>query len=263
MHGFFGALEHALECEDLARSDGLLQKIDPRVKLIGILALVVGAAASRRLEVIGVVFAAGCVMALFSHVPLRTLVLRVWAGAFVFTGAIALPAIFLTPGAPIRHLPFVGWPVTFEGLRAATYLVSRVETTATLSMLLVLSTPWTHVLKSLRALRVPVVLVVILGMTYRYILLLIETAIEMMDSRRSRTVGRLEPSEGRRLAVATAGVLLSKTMQLSGDVYLAMQSRGFRGEVYVLDEFRMTARDWGWLALFLASAAAAVWIGQH
>jgi energy-coupling factor transporter transmembrane protein EcfT len=88
------------------------------------------------------------------------------------------------------------------------------------------------------------------------------TAGEMFESRRSRIVGKLEAKEARRLAVATAGVLLSKTMQLSGDVYLAMQSRGFCGEVYVLDEFEMRRRDWSWLALFLALGSAALWMGR-
>ena len=56
--------------------------------------------------------------------------------------------------------------------------------------------------------------------------------------------------------------LLSKSFQLSGEVYLAMQSRGFRGEVYVLDEFEMKQRDWAAFALVLATAAAAVWAGR-
>ena len=68
-------------------------------------------------------------------------------------------------------------------------LVARVETAATLSVLLILCTPWSHVLKALRVLRVPVVFVVILGMTYRYILLLLQSAHDMFESRRSRMVG--------------------------------------------------------------------------
>jgi energy-coupling factor transporter transmembrane protein EcfT len=49
---------------------------------------------------------------------------------------------------------------------------------------------------------------------------------------------------------------------LGGDVYLAMQARGFRGEVYLLDDFRMTAADWLALAAFAGLAAAAVWAGR-
>jgi len=56
--------------------------------------------------------------------------------------------------------------------------------------------------------------------------------------------------------------LLSRTFQLSGDVYLAMQARGFRGEVYLLDEFNMRRLDWAALAGFAALAAAAVWAGR-
>jgi len=46
------------------------------------------------------------------------------------------------------------------------------------------------------------------------------------------------------MAVGSAGVLLSRTFQLSGDVYLAMQARGFRGEVHLLDDFAMKRLDW-------------------
>jgi len=259
---FIDLLERALESEELARRAGLLQSLDPRVKVAGLLALVVAAAISRRLEVILLLFGVALALAAASRVPLRTLVARVWTGALLFTGLIALPAIFLTPGRAVAWIPFLNRAITAQGLRAAAYLISRVETTATFSMLLVLCTPWTHVLKALRILRVPVVLIVILGMTYRYIFLMLATAREMLESRRSRLVGILEGRDQRRLAVATAGVLLGKSLVLSSDVYLAMQSRGFRGEVYVLDEFAMRPRDWCALGALLALAAAAIWAGR-
>jgi energy-coupling factor transporter transmembrane protein EcfT len=41
-----------------------------------------------------------------------------------------------------------------------------------------------------------------------------------------------------------------------------MQSRGYRGEIYTLDEFRMTPRDWVALAAFVAVAALALWAGR-
>ena len=101
-----------------------------------------------------------------------------------------------------------------------------------------------HVLKALRVFRAPVLVVVILGMTCRYILLLLETAHEMFEARKSRTVGAIPAGDRRRMAVSAAGVLLSRSFQLSGDVYLAMQARGIRGDVYLLDDFQMKGRDW-------------------
>ena len=94
-----------------------------------------------------------------------------WIGALAFTGAIAVPALFLTPGVALYRVPGLDWPVTAQGLTTASYLLLRVETAATLTLLLVFTTPWMHVLKALRIFRVPVVFVVILGMTCRYILL--------------------------------------------------------------------------------------------
>jgi energy-coupling factor transporter transmembrane protein EcfT len=102
------------------------------------------------------------------------------------------------------------------------------------------------------------VLVTILGMTFRYIFVILQTAWDMMESRRSRAVGKLEASERRRIAAASAGVLLSRSLQLSNEVHLAMQSRGFRGEVYVLDDFRARLSDWLWLFAFATTAAAVV-----
>ncbi|HEX9369434.1 MAG TPA: cobalt ECF transporter T component CbiQ [Roseiflexaceae bacterium] len=259
--GLAEAMERALYAEELAKIDGLLQRLDPRVKLIGLLALIVAAALSRNILVILGLFATAIMLALLSHVPIRTLATRVWLSALLFTGLLALPAIFITPGRVLYRLPLLGWPVTVQGLGAASYLITRVETAATFALLLILCTPWTYVLKALRVLRVPVVFIVILGMTYRYIFLMLQTARDMFESRQSRMVGTLEGADRRRLASASVGVLLGKSFQLSNEVYLAMLSRGFRGEVYTLDEFQMRARDWAALAGFVALAALAFWLG--
>ena len=256
------AMERALYAEELAKSDGLLQRLDPRIKVVGILTLVVASAVAHRLWVIGAVFAVAVTMAVMSRVSLGILAKRVWIAILMFTGVIALPAPFIIPGREVWRLPGAGWPVTAQGLASACYLVARVETAATLSVLLILSTPWSHVLKALRVLRVPVVFVVTLGMTYRYILLLLQTAHDMFESRRSRMVGRLKGAERRRVAASSAGVLMSKSLQLSGDVYSAMLSRGFRGEVYVLDDFQTSTLDWIMLAVFVVLAAGGFYFGR-
>lgn len=254
------ASEYAQTAEQLAFERGMLQRIDPRVKVAGLFGLIVVVAAARQLRVIGLLFAFALVLALLSRVGPARLAGWVWMPVLFFTGAIALPAIFLTPGRPVVEVP--GIFITFQGLRSAAFLLSRAETAATFSALLVLTTPWTWVLKALRTFRCPVVLVAVLGMTYRYIFVILQTAFEMFESRKSRTVGVLEPRERRRLAASAAGVLLGRSLQLSGDVHLAMQSRGFRGEVYVLNDFEATLADWFWLAGFAIVVAAALWWGR-
>lgn len=260
--GLARRLDRSLYAEELARADGLLQRLDPRTKIIGLLALSIATALTHQVLVILAIFTTALVLALLSRVPMRTLAFQVWLGIFLFTGPIVLPALFLTPGPVIYRLPWLGWLVTAPGARSAMYLLTRVETAATLSLLLVLCTPWSHVLKALSVLGVPAVFLMILGMTYRYIFLFLQTAHDMFEARRSRMIGVLDGPERRRLAAATVGVLLSKSLYLSNEVYLAMQSRGFRGAVYTLDDFRMRSRDGAALAGFLFLAALAVWWGR-
>lgn len=260
--GLLRAVEYAIFAEQTARARGLLQVLDPRVKVAGLFALIAAAAASRRLWVLLSLFAVAVALAFLSSITLRTLATRVWIAVLAFTGSIALPAIFITPGDVIYRLPILGWPITYQGLTSAAYLLLRAETAATFAMLLILTTLWTHVLRSLRFFRVPVVFVVILGMTYRYIFLLLQTARDMFESRQSRLVGDLESGDRRRLAASSAGVLLGKTFQLSTEVHTAMQARGFRGEVHLLDELRMRPNDWLRLSALLGVAGIALWLGH-
>jgi cobalt ECF transporter T component CbiQ len=260
--GLTGTMSYVLSAEESANANGLLQGIDPRVKVIGLLALILSSALATRLWVIVGVLAIGLILAIASHMELTKLARRIWGPALLFTGSIALPALFITPGRPVWTIPTLGWTVTEQGLRSAAYLLTRAEAATTLTTLLVLTTPWTHVLKALRVFRLPVVFVVILGMTHRYLFLLMQSAFDMFESRKSRTVGVLHAADRRRLAASTVGVLLSKTFHLSNDIHLAMQSRGYRGEVYSLDDFSARPSDWAWLFVFLSVSILAWRLGQ-
>ncbi|HVP54484.1 MAG TPA: cobalt ECF transporter T component CbiQ [Candidatus Eisenbacteria bacterium] len=260
--GITRALGRALVTDTVARQPGFLQALDPRVRLVGLFTLVLAVTLAHRISVVVGLFAAAVLIARLSRVSLGALATRVWLVVLVFTGVIALPALFLTPGDPV----FATWSsplrITAQGIAAATLLVARVETAVTYTTLLVLTTPWMHVLKALRAFRVPQEIVMMLAMTHRYVFLLAETAAQMFESRQSRTVGLLDRSTQRRMTARTAGVLLSKSVELGNEVFLAMQSRGFRGDAKVLSDFRMSSWDYLGLAAFLLVGSVAVWIGR-
>jgi cobalt/nickel transport system permease protein len=256
------AMQDSLFAEDMARVDGLLQALDARVKLLGLGALILAAISIRRISALVAVLCLGVALALLCRIPIRMLIGRVWIAVLVFTGLVAFPALFLIPGEAIYRLPLTGWPVTLQGLRSASLLILRAETAATLSAVLVLTTFWTQILRALRVFRTPTVLVAILGMTYRYIFLFLRTAQEMFEAREVRIVGSLPAGDRRRLAAASAGVLLGKSLQVSTEVHTAMQARGFRGDIHLLDELPMRGRDWLQLGAFCAVAGMAVWLGR-
>lgn len=257
---FLTAAEYTAGAEAMAASKGALQRVDPRVKVAGLLGPIVAASLSRRLVTIAALFAVAVLLALASKVSLSRLLRSVWGPALLFTGAIALPAVFLTPGSAA----FTWGPLTatHQGIRSALFLVARAETAVSYSALLAFTTPWPWAMKALRTLGCPAALVAILGMTFRYIFVILGTAAEMFESRQSRTVGRLDGAERRRMASAAAGALMEKSLQLSGEVHLAMQSRGYRGEVHLLHDFRMSAADWLWLAGFVSLTGIAIWGGR-
>jgi cobalt/nickel transport system permease protein len=261
MVGFTRALGRALVSERIARQSGLLQSLDPRVRVVGVFSLVAAVTLSRKLWVIAALFLFALAMALLSRVSLAALAKRVWLVVLAFTGVIALPAIFLTPGTPVA-MAGGSVQITQQGLATAVLLIARVETAVTFTTLLVLCTSWTDVLKALRSFRLPQEAAAMLAMTHRYIFLLVETAGQMVESRQSRTVGQIRGADQRRMAARTAGVLLSKSIDLSNDVYLAMQARGFRGDIYSLSEFHMRSWDYVGLLAFLAAGGLAVWMGM-
>ncbi len=260
LRGFTKALSKAFASEETAARRGLLQSFDPRARIISIILLVIAAVLTRSLILLSALFALAIVISLASRVSFGTLVKRVWLIVFGFTGLIALPAIFITPGDVVAHAGHLA--ITAQGLRTAALLILRVETAATLTTSLVLSTHWVQILRGLRALWVPAEIVTMLAMTHRYIFLLIETASQMFESRESRIISALSGVEQRRMATRTAGVLLGKSADLSYDVYLAMQSRGFTGDIRLLESAQMKPRDFVAIATTIGVAILAVWYGR-
>lgn len=254
-------LERSLYAEQLSEQGGVLQRIDPRVKFVGMLGLIITGAAARHVWVVAVVALFALMLALISRIPIIKSFGPIWIGMFIFSGLIGFPAIFITPGPTLATLPWLNWSISAYGLQSAIFLLLRSEVSITLSFLLIMTTPWMHVLKSMRVIGIPTLVVVILGMTYRYIFLMLQSASDMFEARQSRMIGKLPDKEARRLAAATVGVLLSKSFQLGNDVFLAMQSRGYRGEVYTLDEFQLTRNDYVAIPLLVLFVGIGLWFG--
>jgi cobalt/nickel transport system permease protein len=261
LHGISETLERALFAEEISARAGLFQSIDPRAKIIAVLALLIAANLSHSLAVIGAIYLLALGLAWRSAIPAGFFIKRVWLALPFFTGLIVLPALFITPGpALVQLLP--GLAITRTGVNTVLFLLLRVSTSVSLTLLLILTTRWNVVLSALGVLRIPDVFILILGMTHRYIYLLIHTANDMFLSRRSRVVGHMSAAEERKMLAALSASLLGKSLDLSSEVYLAMQSRGFRGSIVTLKPFRMKGRDWAWLGLFLGLAALAVYFGK-
>jgi len=254
-------LESVISAEDLCRAPGLLQGLDARVKVATVVLFIVVVGLARSLPILGAVFVLILAFGLLSRIPLGLFLKRILIFIPIFTAVIAIPALFVTPGEP---LVTAGTKViiTEQGARTAGLLVLRVTDSLSFGVLLILTTRWTNILAALRWFRVPSLFVAILGMTYRYILLLLHTANSMFLARRSRTLGSLSGGENRRWLAQALGTTMAKSHHLSEEVYLAMLSRGYRDDGLVLNGLSLRRWDFLWVAFALATASLLLWINQ-
>lgn len=272
LNGGADLLRQVMFSDDTSSQPGLLQRLDARVKLVVLLGLVVVAAFLHSIPALIVLYAGTLVLATSSALPLGFFVKRVWLFVPIFTGIVLIPATLsvVLPGDVVVTLWYWdGQPegLTRQGLTSAALVVCRVATSISLVVLLTLTTPWTRLLASLRSLGVPRMFVLVIGMAYRYLFLLLGSVTDMYQARTSRTVGaEKHDKSGRRFVASTAGALIGKSMVLSEEVHQAMVSRGYRGDVRVLEEpraGRMDALFAAAMALFGASLLiAGHWIGH-
>lgn len=257
-----GAIERTVYTEELARADGLLQRIDPRVKLILFAVAIVVVGLSRTLPVLLGLALITIGLALCSGLTVRFFVKRVLLGIPLFAGIVFLPALFLIGGRSLVSVSVAGvhLSISENALLSGTIFVTRVTASVSLAVILVVTTRWAELLKALQALHVPSVFIVILGMTYRYIFLFLQTVQQLFLARSSRTVGMTGVREQRRWLGTSMGTLMSRSLQTSTNVYQAMVARGFTGEVRTLNDYRLRDEDWLWLSAGIVLLAIALMI---
>jgi cobalt/nickel transport system permease protein len=239
-------IKDAVFSERYATFEGFLQRIDPKVKFISFMALIVATIFAHSVYIILLFLSAALILAALSRIPLRFYIPRVLIFIPLFTGIIALPYIFNVfqpyEGTPLVVLhdfqrvidlpllrPFSRIEITREGVFWASTFLARVTTAVSFAILLMLTTRWSDLVNTLNRLRFPKMFVLILGMTYRYIFLLLDTIAKMLFSRKSRAVGKESSVSSWKLNAGIIGALFLKSYDMSEDIYLAMISRGFNG----------------------------------
>ncbi len=259
-------LEEMLAQEAIARRPGFLQMIDARAKVLGLIGLIVVVTLVQQISTLVLALAVCLLFAGLSHVPARML-WRTWLVVPLFSAAIALPALLnvITPGRPVLTLwHFQGTPggpwalptlaVTDAGLYVAGRFILRIVVCITLAMLLKTTTQSNRLFHGLRMLGVPALFVMLLSMMERYLTVFVRAAAEIHLAKISRSVAAVSLRQEQAWVAAGMGALFRRTQALGEDVYLAMVSRGYTGEVHLLEEPRWQLTDWAFLMIILGFA---------
>jgi cobalt/nickel transport system permease protein len=253
-----GALADLLHNEELARQPGVLQRLDPRVRLATVLALAVTASFLHTIPLLVAVIVLTMLLAAASRVSPMSFTLRVWTTAGFFAVLLAAPSVtgWISPGREL--LGHGGLSITLPGVIVAARLVLRVIAGAGIGMLVMWTTRSSDLLGALSALRVPDVIVATLAMTQQQIVSLMRTVENIHLARESRMLGSGTTSQNREWVVERMAFVATKSFKTADDVYDAMLARGFTGDWPTLRRLRMTGRDAVWIAGLAVGCAAAV-----
>ena len=242
-----GAVSDVVRNEDLAARRGLLQALDPRIKLLTLVLFAVTATLVHSIWMLLALIAVTIALAASSRVAVASFERKVWPTAGLFALVIALPsalAVF-TPGTVALRLG----PLTFTepGLLGVATLVTRVVAAAGFALLVVWTMRWSDLLRALTALRVPDVVVATLAMTQKQILALLTVVEQIHLARESRTLGRVSAGADRDWVTERMAFVARTSMKKAEDVHDAMLSRGFTGAMPSLVRPRMDGVDWVWV----------------
>jgi len=155
-------------------------------------------------------------------------------------------------------LPFIvlaSLAVPWRGYQGLAILFARAILCLMLLILLTNTTRFVELLRGLRKLGCPRILVVNLSFLYRYFFVLTEEALRMKQARDCRRIGRAPFREELRILSSMLGTLLIRSFERAERMHSAMLSRGYSGDFPVTEARTFTWRDLVFLvgvALFIA-----------
>jgi cobalt/nickel transport system permease protein len=243
---------HALELTGIAcERRSAVRALDPRAKLVGLLA-VTAVAVSTPLRAWPVWLACAGVLAAYAaagRVRPRSLWRR-WrlVLAPMLLAAALLP--FVRPGGAAHALG----PLTVHegGLQVAATVAAKAAIGTLSAVLLGATATFPEVLRGLRALRVPALLVLVAASMYRYLFVIADEAGRMRAAVRARGF-RPRTAFGAGATGRVAAALFLRAHDRGERVHRAMLARGFRGSVPEIVPLSLRRADLAFVALVLVT----------
>lgn len=219
--------EHA---ENLPLTSSFISQIDPRFKILSIfyfIFLIISAPAGSLLS-----------FSLFALILLMLIFLaRISFSVFIKRYLIILPfllvIIALLPFSKegniifLLHLKFLTLRITDAGLETFSYVF--IKSFFSLCSLIILSTTtsFSDIIKALKVLKIPLIIIIMLSFMYRYLYLMIDELKKMKMAVDARNFGRNRAGVLKALA-GCIGVFFLRAYERSEGVYHAMISRNFK-----------------------------------
>ena len=228
----------------IATGEGWLQRIEPRVKVLGVGMLLFAVALAPTLTILAMVHMVLLLTARLSGIGWTAYLKRVWLPALVFAGIAMLPGVinWVTPGEAVVvlyqnmawHVGSLWFPkeltITRQGITAACFVLMRASASLGLVVLLVKTTRWPVLTKAIGSMGLPIVFVMVLDLTYRYLFLFLLLLSEYLLGRKSRLVAVEKTGSGLVWIGSSLAGFFRMLWQYSHEINSAVVARGFTGD---------------------------------
>jgi cobalt/nickel transport system permease protein len=231
--------------DEYSHLNSVIHRLDPRTKLIASLAFIVAVVLTPASNwwVFAFYFAVVAFMLAFSRLPIgyvlkRSLVVL----PFVLLIAIFIP--FLKGGevAASYHIWLWQVSITYDGLMILTNVLVKSWLCILALILLSSTTRLNDLLKGLRQLGMPQVMILILSFMYRYIFVLVDEAMRIQQAHNSRNFGGSWLHHVKTIG-HMVGTLFIRSYERGERIYAAMLARGFDGQTHTLYKLRFKQAD--------------------
>jgi cobalt/nickel transport system permease protein len=246
-----------LQAENAAK-DNFIQKINPHVKLISLIYLVVMISVAH--DLYAQAFTSVFILLLFiiARINIFQLYRKIFIVTFIFGFIVILPASLnvITDGDIVFNLvkfdkPLHFWIIdipqnigfTEKGFQVVSLFFLRVLNSISFAMVIVFTTPFTSFLKSFKKIGVPDTFIMIVSLAYKYIFILCRTIEETYFALKSRLSGNIKSSNIRKLIGGRVYFIFQRAQKIYEGTYYAMVSRGYNGKMKLPSQNRINYTD--------------------
>jgi len=241
----------------------LVHRLDPRVKFVLVLAFIFTTALTPpgAWPVYVLLFSIVLSVEILSELGVGNVLKRA-SLALPFVLA-ALPVLVTAKGLPLWTVTLGPWALTITQAGVERFAGVAVKSWLSVQMAIVLaaSTPFPDLLLAMRAVKIPRLLVAIIGLMWRYLFVLVDEALRLMRARAARSGHPVTPGARvggsvawrARVTGGMAGNLFLRSFERADRIYAAMASRGYDGEVRAFPIPPITLVQWSVLGVGLAT----------
>lgn len=242
-----------MNLEEFAGSDSLIQRLDPRVKIVVATLFSVVVAVSTQFVALVSALALGLCVVWLSRVPIRELARRlVPVNMLIIILWFFLP--FTVEGKTFCSAgPLVA---TYEGISYAGQITIKSNAIMLVLIALIASTSIFTLGHAMHELKVPKKIVHLFFFTYRYIHVIYREYVRLGNAMKVRGFRPRNNMHTYRTFACLVGMLLVRSCERAQRVHNAMLCRGFRGAFYSLSDLSFRGTDAISLVLMLAAILA-------